>query len=69
MGDSGAIGFVRDSVDWHTVADENEAFYLRVDGVGEYSYLKPVFTECCDASAAANTNVEPLGANHQVLWV
>jgi biotin carboxylase len=35
---SGAIEFVRHDVDWSSVADENEAFYLRVYGSGEYRY-------------------------------
>jgi biotin carboxylase len=38
MDDDGAINFVRRSIDWHNVADENEAFYMRVHGIGDYSY-------------------------------
>jgi hypothetical protein len=30
--------FLRRSLDWHDVADENEAFYLRVYGIGDYRY-------------------------------
>jgi biotin carboxylase len=38
MDDNGQIEFVRRTLDWHTVGDENEAFYLRVYGTGEYRY-------------------------------
>jgi biotin carboxylase len=38
LNDDGSISFVRRALDWHTVADENEAFYLRVYGAGEYRY-------------------------------
>ncbi|MGI9288250.1 MAG: biotin carboxylase [Pseudomonadales bacterium] len=38
MQDDQSIKFVRRSIDWHNVADENEAFYMRVHGVGEYCY-------------------------------
>ena len=38
MHDDGRVEFVRRTLDWHTVGDENEAFYLRVYGVGEYRY-------------------------------
>ncbi|MEZ5594276.1 MAG: biotin carboxylase [Gammaproteobacteria bacterium] len=38
MNDDGEIEFVRRTLDWHTVGDENEAFYLRVYGTGEYRY-------------------------------
>ena len=30
MDDDGAIGYARRDTDWHTVADESEAFYLRI---------------------------------------
>jgi len=33
------VEFVRKTIDWHNVSDENEAFYLRVYGEGDYSYL------------------------------
>jgi biotin carboxylase len=32
------IAFARRDTDWHTVADESEAFYLRIAGVGQYRY-------------------------------
>jgi hypothetical protein len=32
------ISFARRDTDWHTVADETEAFYLRIAGVGQYRY-------------------------------
>ena len=38
LNDDDSIDFVRRTLDWHTVGDENEAFYLRVYGVGEYRY-------------------------------
>lgn len=38
LNDDGSVGFVRRSLDWHTVSDEHEAFYLRVYGAGEYRY-------------------------------
>ena len=34
----GSIGFVRRDTDWHTIADEHEAFYLRIAGAGQYRY-------------------------------
>lgn len=34
----GGIGFVRRETDWHTVADENEAFYLRIAQAGGHRY-------------------------------
>ena len=34
----GAIAYARRDTDWHTVADETEAFYLRIAGVGQYRY-------------------------------
>ncbi len=36
-GDNG-ISFARRDTDWHTVADESEAFYLRIAGVDQYRY-------------------------------
>jgi biotin carboxylase len=38
MADDGSIRFVRAETDWHNVGGEDEAFYLRVHGVGEYRY-------------------------------
>ncbi len=38
MGQDGTVAFVRPDTDWHTVADENEAFYLRIAGTGQYRY-------------------------------
>jgi len=32
------IDFARRDTDWHTVADEGEAFYLRIAGPGQYRY-------------------------------
>ena len=32
------IRFVRRGIDWHNVANENEAFYMRIYGDGEYMY-------------------------------
>jgi hypothetical protein len=32
------VDFVRPDTDWHTVADEREAFYLRIAGAGQYRY-------------------------------
>jgi hypothetical protein len=37
-GPDGAIGFDRRDTDWHTVADESEAFYLRIATEGGYRY-------------------------------
>ncbi|MEH6576546.1 MAG: biotin carboxylase [Amphritea sp.] len=37
--EDGNIEFVRKSIDWSNVGDESNAFYLRVYGEGEYSYL------------------------------
>ncbi|UTW02217.1 biotin carboxylase [Amphritea atlantica] len=39
MQDDGSIEFMRHSIDWGNVADNNDAFYLRVYGEGDYSYL------------------------------
>ena len=38
MDDDGAISYARRDTDWHTVADEWEAFYLRIAGAGQYRY-------------------------------
>jgi biotin carboxylase len=38
MHDAGALRFDRRVTDWHTVADEAEAFYLRIAGAGHYRY-------------------------------
>ena len=35
MGDDRAISYARRETDWHTVADEDEAFYLRIAGPGQ----------------------------------
>jgi biotin carboxylase len=38
MGGDGSIGYARRDTDWHTVADESEAFYLRIAAAGQYRY-------------------------------
>jgi hypothetical protein len=38
MRPNGAVEFVRPDTDWHTVADEREAFYLRIAAEGGYRY-------------------------------
>jgi biotin carboxylase len=38
LADDGSIRFLRQETDWHNVGGHNEAFYLRVHGVGEYRY-------------------------------
>jgi hypothetical protein len=38
LGPDGSIGFVRRDTDWHAVADEREAFYLRIAAAGSYRY-------------------------------
>jgi biotin carboxylase len=38
MNDDDKIEFVRQTIDWHNVGDENEAYYMRVYGAGEYRY-------------------------------
>jgi biotin carboxylase len=38
MAADGSIAFVRRDTDWHTVADEDEAFYLRIAHEGGYRY-------------------------------
>jgi biotin carboxylase len=37
-GHGDGIAFARSDTDWHTIADESEAFYLRIAGVGQYRY-------------------------------
>jgi biotin carboxylase len=38
MASSGEITFRRRDTDWHTLADESEAFYLRIASAGHYRY-------------------------------
>jgi biotin carboxylase len=38
MSSDHAMAFARRDTDWHTVADEREAFYLRIAGPGQYRY-------------------------------
>ena len=38
MQPDGSIAFARRDTDWHTVADEGEAFYLRIASEGQYRY-------------------------------
>jgi biotin carboxylase len=38
MAADGSIAFLRRDTDWHTVADEDEAFYLRIAHEGGYRY-------------------------------
>jgi hypothetical protein len=38
MDHAGTIGFERRDTDWHSVADESEAFYLRIATAGGYRY-------------------------------
>jgi biotin carboxylase len=38
MQPDGAIAFARRDTDWHTVADEREAFYLRIASEGQFRY-------------------------------
>jgi hypothetical protein len=38
MDHDGALGYARRDTDWHTVADESEAFYLRIASAGGYRY-------------------------------
>ncbi len=35
---AGSLAYARRDTDWHTVADESEAFYLRIAGAGQYRY-------------------------------
>jgi biotin carboxylase len=36
--DGSSIAFARRETDWHSVADDSEAFYLRIAGPGHYRY-------------------------------
>jgi biotin carboxylase len=38
LGEDGELRFLRVSNDWHEITGENEAFFLRVNGAGEYRY-------------------------------
>jgi biotin carboxylase len=38
MDGGGELSFVRRGTDWHSVADDGEAFYLRIAGAGHYRY-------------------------------
>ena len=38
MGADHSIAYARRDTDWHTVADEHEAFYLRIAGPGQFRY-------------------------------
>ncbi len=38
IGSGGGIRYARRDTDWHTIADTNEAFYLRIASVGGYRY-------------------------------
>ena len=38
MGHDGSLGYARRDTDWHSVADESEAFYLRIASAGGYRY-------------------------------
>jgi biotin carboxylase len=38
IGSNQEIAFQRRDTDWHTVADESEAFYLRIAGPGQFRY-------------------------------
>jgi biotin carboxylase len=38
MSSDGHVSFARRDTDWHTVADESEAFYLRIAAAGQYRY-------------------------------
>ena len=38
MQTNGAIRFARKDTDWHTIADEDHAFYLRIADAGNYRY-------------------------------
>jgi hypothetical protein len=38
LSDDGALTPVRPEVDWHTLSDESEGFYLRILGAGDYRY-------------------------------
>jgi biotin carboxylase len=38
MADDHTIAYARRETDWHSAADEQEAFYLRIAGAGQYRY-------------------------------
>ena len=38
MQDDGNINFSRQSIDWHSVDNEDEAFFLRILGSGDFRY-------------------------------
>jgi hypothetical protein len=38
MDRDGNVAFARPETDWHMVADEREAFFLRIAGEGQYRY-------------------------------
>jgi hypothetical protein len=38
MSRNGSVEFVRPDTDWHTVADEREAFFLKIAGAGQHRY-------------------------------
>ena len=38
MAGDGSLEFVRRDTDWHTIADEDHAFYLRIAAAGNYRY-------------------------------
>jgi biotin carboxylase len=38
LGSDGEVSFVRRDTDWHSVADEHQAFYLRIAAAGHYRY-------------------------------
>jgi hypothetical protein len=38
LADDGSVRFMGPETDWHNVGGHNEAFYLRVHGIGEYRY-------------------------------
>jgi biotin carboxylase len=38
MRPDGSVAFMRRDIDWHTVADETEGFYLQIAAAGQYRY-------------------------------
>jgi len=38
MGTDGTIRYARRDTDWHTIGDEDHAFYLRIADAGNYRY-------------------------------
>ncbi|MGB3593552.1 MAG: biotin carboxylase [Ornithinimicrobium sp.] len=38
MGEDGSLEYQRNTLDWHYLVDDNEAFFLRVSGPGSYLY-------------------------------